>query len=327
MRPLIHKAVIPVAGRGTRLRPISAVVPKAMMPVPDAAGRVLPVLHHVLAEAAAGGADEAAVVVSPGQDAMLRDYLDAAREAAGGPCPWRPSSRRRTGSAPLFAPGLPELPRKIAFLVQEEPLGFGHAVWLARRFVGEGPFLVLLGDHVHVPRPGAEACAAQVARAFARHGGAAMVGMQAVGAEELPRVGVAGGAPLGPGGSGVYRCMDFVEKPDLATARRRLRTPGLKRDCFLAHCGIYAFDAEIFDCLEELMSSEAVPRAARGGGRARAQAGERKEVQLADAQSILLRRRPREYYLLRVAGAAHDTGTPAGYLATWKALLSRATVR
>ena len=86
----IHRAVIPVAGLGTRLRPLSAVVPKALMPVPDRQGRVLPVLHHVLAEVAAAGVTEAAVVASPNHVAMLRAYL---RAAAGD----QSSSRRSRG--------------------------------------------------------------------------------------------------------------------------------------------------------------------------------------------------------------------------------------
>lgn len=290
-RTSIHKAVIPVAGLGTRLRPLSAVVPKAMMPLPvctdstrqDGAMAVLPVLHHILAEAAAAGVREAAVVVSPGQEEMLQRYLDAARKTHG-----------------------KGLPARVEFLVQEEALGFGHAVWLAKDFAGGGPVMVLLGDHVYAGKSGRPGCAAQVARAFADLGGAAMIGVQPVGEAGLSLVGVAGGVPLG---GGVYRCTDFIEKPDLATARRRLRTGGLPAGRFLAHAGVYVFAAEIFDCIEELLSARR-----RSGA----------EVQLADAQSILLTRHPEDYYLMKISGQAYDTGTPAGYAATWKAFLRRA---
>jgi UTP--glucose-1-phosphate uridylyltransferase len=249
------------------------------------------VLHRVLAEVAAAGVSEAAVVVSPNHEAMLRAYLQA---VSGGP----------------FAKDLPE---RTVMIVQDRPLGFGHAVWLAKKFAGRSPFLVMLGDHVHVARAGRPPCAAQVARAFARWGGAAMTGVQPVGAGELPRVGVAGGAPLG---GGVYRCTAFIEKPGRATARRRLRTPGLPRGLFLAHCGIYAFSPAIFDCLAELMGARG---AGRRGSPARAPGG---EVQLADAQGLLLAWRPADYRLIRIEGRAYDTGTPAGYIATLKGLLS-----
>ena len=175
----VRKAVIPVAGLGTRLRPLSAVVPKAMMPVPAADGRILPVLHHVLAEAKAAGADEAAVIVSPPHAAMIRAYLAAAAEAA------RVQGTKLSSPAPAA-----DLPAKVALIVQQKPLGFGHAVWLGKKFVGRSAFLVMLGDHIQVARLGRAACAAQVAGAFAQTGGAAMIGVQPVGPEELPRVGV-----------------------------------------------------------------------------------------------------------------------------------------
>ena len=316
----IHKAIIPVAGLGTRMRPLSAVVPKAMMPLPDRQGRVLPVLHHVLAEAKAAGVSEAAVTVSPNPEAMIEAYLRAAADAGATDLPETVTLIGRKGDrvtckSLLRGTGFdPSKARKLRFRdrfvpanaprsVQDKPLGFGHSVWLGKSVIGCSPFLVFLGDHVQIAEPGRPACAAQVARAFARMGGAAMIGMQPVPAEELPRVGVAGGTPVAKG-KGIYRCTAFTEKPDLAAARARLRTPGLKKDHFLAHCGIYAFAPEIFDCLEELMAQPP----ARGS-----------EYQLADAQSMLLRRHPADYYLVRIEGRAYDTGTPEGYVATWRA--------
>lgn len=265
-----------------RLRPISAVVPKAMLPLVDRAGRVLPMLHYVLAEAASAGIDRAAVIVSPNHEQMLGQYVTAAEKA-----------------------GLGDLPGRVEFVVQDRPLGFGHAVSLARGIAGSEPFMLLLGDHVYLPDDGQPGCAAQVALAYGSVGGAAMIGMQPVGPDELPRVGVAGGEPVA---DDIYRCTSFVEKPDLATARSRLATPGLRKNRFLAHSGIYVFTPEIFDCLEELITSGR----ATGG-----------EVQLADAQSELLKRHERDYYLVRIRGRAYDVGAPAGYAATLAAFAGR----
>lgn len=289
---VIDKAVIPVAGLGTRLRPVSAVVPKAMFPLVDPAGRLRTVLHLILAEAAAAGAGKAALIVSPGQEEMLRAYFQAARDHA--------SARDR-------APGTAEdadLPEHIEYILQPKPEGFGEAVLRAAEFVGAeaGAFLLMLGDHVHLPDAGAQPCAAQVARAFDEHPCRAMIGMQPVGVAELARVGTAGGEPIG---ERLYRCRAFVEKPDAATARATLTTPGLADETFLAHAGIYVFTPDIFDCLRELAAAER---------------GEGQEVQLADAQSMLLARHRQEYLLYRIAGRALDTGTPAGYAATQAAL-------
>jgi UTP--glucose-1-phosphate uridylyltransferase len=286
MSGVVDKALVPIAGLGTRLRPVSSVVPKAMFPLVDAKGRLRAVIHVILAEVAAAGVDEVGVIVSPGQRESMEAYLAAARAAAD-------------------AAGEPaELPGRIEYILQPEPEGFGEAVLRGGEFVGAGAegFLLMLGDHVYLPDAGAPPCAGQVAAAFAERRPAAMVGMQPAPAGELPRVGAAGGEPIG---ERLYRCTDFVEKPDLATARARLATPGLPEDTFLAHCGIYTFTPEIFDCLAELAAGDR---------------GEGQEVQLADAQAMLLGRHREDYLLWRIAGRAMDTGTPAGYAAAQVAM-------
>ena len=63
----ISKALIPIAGLGTRMRPLSQVVPKAMLPLVDGAGRVRPIVHYICAEAHAAGAEQIVLVISPGQ--------------------------------------------------------------------------------------------------------------------------------------------------------------------------------------------------------------------------------------------------------------------
>jgi UTP-glucose-1-phosphate uridylyltransferase len=125
-----------------------------------------------------------------------------------------------------------------------------------------------------------------------------MVGVQPVEADELSRVGTCRGESVG---SGVYRCTDFVEKPDPATAQARLTTPDLPAGRFLAHCGIYAFSPAIFEHL-----------AARPSG------GER---ELAHAQSLLLRANPGRYFLRWIDGTAYDTGTPANLAKAFAALV------
>lgn len=284
MAGVIGNAVIPVAGLGTRLMPLTAAVPKALLPLVDAQCRVRPVTDWIVREAfSAPGIQRVALVVSPAQREMLRRYFEAAGAS------W------------------PRLAKDVRFIVQEEPKGFGDAVARAEEFAAGEPFMVMLGDHVHVPDAGAASCAAQLAGAFERHGGAAMIGVQTVGCHDLPLVGAAGGESLG---EGLYRCRAFIEKPDAATARAQLRTDGLAEDEFLAHSGMYAFTSEIFDCL-------------RQAGRSAAACGA--EVALADAQSLLLHRHPSDYYLLRTRGRAYDTGTAESYaraLEVWRTVHS-----
>jgi len=279
---MIRKALIPVAGRGTRLYPLTRVLPKAMLPLPFGRRGLVPVVHRICAEAAAAGVRRVLIIVSPAQRAMIGRYL--ARASAEGPG---------------------ELPAEIEMAVQAAPRGFGDAVMCGAEFIGDEPFLLMLGDHVYMAAVGRPPCAAQVLAAYEEFAGVAMIGVQAVEAGEVSDVGVAAGEPIR---GGVYRCRDFVEKPDPATARRRLATAGLGEGSFLAHCGLYVFGSQIFDCLE------AIRRSGTAGG----------EIELADAQSMLLERHPEDYRLRLIDGRAYDTGTPEGYQRAFTALADAA---
>ncbi len=269
---MIRKALIPIAGKGTRLMPVTSVVPKAMFPLIDSTDNIKAVLHVICEHAVSAGAQSVGIVMSPWQVGIVQRYFEAAREY-----------------------GFEELPARIEYITQTSPKGFGDAVLQARNFVGDEPFMLLLGDHIHIPDDDKPACAAQVVEAFDSAGAAAMIGMQTISATELSKVGVAGGIRIQ---QDTYRCTCFVEKPDIDTARRKLRTDGLPKDTFLAHSGIYIFTPEIFECIEEV----AVAAEKTAG-----------EIELADAQSLLLTRRPKKYLLHNISGRAYDVGNPAGY--------------
>ncbi|MFP4356309.1 MAG: sugar phosphate nucleotidyltransferase [Phycisphaerae bacterium] len=275
----ISSAVIPVAGKGTRMAPVTSVLPKALLPLVDQHGQLRTVLEMILADVAEAGIEHAILVVSPGQREMIETYLAAAGEL-----------------------GRTALVERIDWQVQTEAAGFGDAVAQTRPLLGQAGVLVMLGDHIHLPQPFQPSCTRQVIDAWRKDRPAAMIGMQPVEESELHLVGTAGGEPLG---DGLYRCRDFVEKPDLETARKRLRTPGLAEGTYLAHAGIFAFGPEIFDALDQ---------------EARAAARTGREVQLAGAQEILLGQYPQSYLLRQLAGVALDTGTPDGYEKTQAAL-------
>lgn len=111
----ITKAVVPAAGLGQRLRPITNVLPKEMFPI-----GAHPAIEWVMAEAVASGCREVAVVISP-RKRIIKEYLTTC------------------------CPGLANICR-LTFLIQPEPLGLGHALWLAREFCEGHPFAVLLPD-------------------------------------------------------------------------------------------------------------------------------------------------------------------------------------
>lgn len=190
----------------------------------------------------------------------------------------------------------------IQILLQDRPAGFGDAILQAAQYVGSEDFALLLGDHVYVSS-GAQPCIAQVTRAHDEHPGAAMIGVQAVPEAELCRVGTAAGDPIS---DRVYCCGAFVEKPSIDIARARLRTSGLADGQYLGHCGIYVFQSAVFDCLREIAGTQLPDR----------------ELELADAQSLLLERFGESCFLFHISGQALDVGSPRGYLKAQKVFSS-----
>jgi UTP--glucose-1-phosphate uridylyltransferase len=275
---MIRKAIIPIAGLGTRMGPLARAVPKSMFPLVDSSGVVRPVVQYIIDQACAAGVEKVGLIVAPAHINLLRKYFTA--------------TKKKQADSRVA----------IEFLSQPDPMGFGEAVARGAHFVGDEPFMLLLGDHIHKSAAGADPCALQVVKAFDSQGGCAMVGMQEVDAAELPKVGTAAGQKIGPG---LYRCRRFIEKPTIQQAQKELVIPDLQAGRYLAHCGIYIFQPEIFECLARLAVQD------RPMGQ---------EIQLSDAQSMLLERHSEDYYLYQIAGRAYDTGTPAGYLAAQDAI-------
>lgn len=218
----IAVAIIPVAGRGTRLGPVTRAVPKAMLPLVGPDGSVRPVADLIAREALAAGIERICFVTAPGQDGLLRSYFDGEADLSG----------------------------RIEYVTDVLPLGLGYAVWAARAAAGGAAAMVLLGDHVHLPGPSGTAPAAEVADAFAAESPAAMIGVQVIAETQTSLVGICRGEPVG---EDLYRCRQIVEKPG-PEAAESLATPGLPRGNYLAHAGIYVFGPEIFDCLEALVA-------------------------------------------------------------------------
>ena len=265
--------------------PVSSVVPKAMFPLVDSRQNIRTVLHIILEETKSAGIECAGIVAAPVQVEMLQRYFGAVSKS-----------------------DLSKLPYHIEYINQPSPKGFGDAVMQAADFIGDEPFMLLLGDHIHIEDSGKPPCAGQVAKAFGSTGAVAMTGMQPVSIEELCKVGVAGGIKIR---LNIYRATYLVEKPDIQTARQKLVTNDISEDTFLGHCGIYIFSPEIFDCLSQVALS--TQQAC-------------KEIELTAAQVVLLNKYPEKYFLYKIAGRAYDIGTPAGYANAQVAFRNKSTL-
>jgi len=250
----IKKAIITAAGKNQRTLPLQSLI--------DHDGVAKTALSILIEEVLGAGVDEIGVVICPGDQA-------AYSAAAGGHA------------------------KRLQFVEQIEPLGYGHAVWRAREFVGRDAFLLLVGDHLYVsgkPKP----CAQQLVETAAAEN-CSISAVQATHESKLPYYGTIGGR-LVPGRHGLFEISKVLEKPTPTVAEQQLVVPGLRAGHYLCFFGMHALTPLVMDILDE-----EVRRAGAQGG-----------VHLSSA---LARLASRERYLAcELQGRRYDLGLKYGLL-------------
>jgi UTP--glucose-1-phosphate uridylyltransferase len=300
----VRKAVITAAGRGTRQYPASSTVQKEMFPLVDRDGLTKPTIQIIAEEALASGIEELCIVTAPGDEEQYRRHFSG---LAGDVLPAFGSREWALRESAQLA----EIERRLTYVIQESPEGYGHAVYCSREFVGDEPFLLLLGDHVYVSAEqidGEEVrCSRQVLQVFEREG-TTVSAVKRTPEDMLHLFGTVQGRPLDA--PRLYEVAAIREKPTPDYADEHLRTPGLRRGEYLCFFGMQVFTPSIFDCLEHLIRSDV---------------RERGEFQLTSAQALL---RDRERYLAYEAlGDRYDMGVPYGYVETQIALALHSPAR
>jgi len=204
----VRKAVLPVAGMGTRFLPATKAVPKEMLPVVDK-----PVVQYAVEEAMEAGIEQFIFVTGRGKH-VIEDHFDHAYELEA-----LLTARDKTAELNSLLEGLPTT-GSVSFTRQQKPLGLGHAVWCARHFIGDEPFAVLLPDDLMVGKPGA---LSQMMRAYNEVGGGAVIAAEERPQSEISRYGV-----IAPGAikDNVIEVKGVVEKPKAEDAPSRLRIVG-----------------------------------------------------------------------------------------------------
>jgi UTP--glucose-1-phosphate uridylyltransferase len=222
-KPLpIRKAVLPVAGMGTRFLPATKAVPKEMLPVVDK-----PVVQYAVEEAREAGIEQFVFVTGRGKH-IIEDHFDHAYELEA-----LLKEREKTKELNSLLESLPKS-GSVSFTRQQKPLGLGHAVWCARHFIGNEPFAVLLPDDLLVGKPGA---LKQMVQAYNEVGGGAVIAAEEKPLEEVHRYGVV--AP-GETRGNITEVKGMVEKPKTEKAPSRL--------CIV---GRYILPPEIFGELDK----------------------------------------------------------------------------
>jgi len=263
--PPIRKAVFPVAGLGTRFLPATKSIPKEMLPIVDK-----PLIQYAVEEAVEAGIDSLIFVTSLKKRAIL-DHFEPDKDL----------------QATLLAQGKGKLFERIdnivsgqvsvRYVIQEEALGLGHAVWCARQLVGVEPFAVLLADDlIRSPQGG---CLKQMVDVYEATG-AGVIGVEEIPLSMTDHYGV---VSVESDSSGRDYIHEIVEKPDPALAPSNLGVVGR-----------YILPGEIFSLLESV-------RAGVGG-----------EIQLTDAISAQLATRPMLAHAFD--GVRYDCGSRQGYV-------------
>jgi UTP--glucose-1-phosphate uridylyltransferase len=294
--PKVRKAVITAAGRATRQYPASSAVQKAMFPLVDRDGLTKPTIQIIGEEAIDSGIEEICIITQPGEEKLYRDYfrrLDQDTLHAFRGKDW----------AILESEKLAEFGKRLHFAEQKSPQGFGHAVYQARDFVKDEPFLLLLGDHVYISYS-KDRCARQAITVFEQHDCEAVTAVQPTLERQLFAFGTIRGEMIDVN-CGIYRCELIVEKPTIELAREKLVTPGLPAGNYLAHFGQHVFSPRIFDSLEFLIKNDM---------------REKGEIQLTAAQEHLRQQSSGKYWVVVAQGQRYDTGIPYGLMETQLAL-------
>jgi UTP--glucose-1-phosphate uridylyltransferase len=291
----VRKAVITAAGRGTRQYPASTAVQKEMFPLVDRDGLTKPVIQIICEEAIDSGIEQICIVTQPGEEAQYREYFRRMSDQDA-------KSFRGKDWAILASEKLGSFGERLHFAEQHSPEGFGHAVFQARAFVGDDPFLLMLGDHVYISST-RERCAQQLIKVFEQYMLDAATGVQPTLERLLHMFGVIRGQPI-DAARGIYKAEMIVEKPAIAYARENLATAGLPAGNYLAHFGLHVFSPKIFDSLEHLIRNNI---------------RERGEFQLTAAQEHL-RQQTDKYWCVIGEGNRYDTGIPYGLMETQLAL-------
>ncbi|WP_100010086.1 UTP--glucose-1-phosphate uridylyltransferase GalU [Lentibacillus sediminis] len=260
----VKKAIIPAAGLGTRFLPATKAMPKEMLPIVDK-----PTIQYIIEEAIESGIEDIIIVTGKGKRA-IEDHFDHNFELE--------DNLMKKEKFEMLEKVNHASNVDLHYIRQKDPKGLGHAVWCARKFIGDEPFAVLLGDDiVQAETPGLRQLIQQYEETQS-----SVVGVQKVPGNETHRYGIVDPSTVE---GRRYQVHDFVEKPKQGTAPSNL-----------AIMGRYVLTPEIFGFLDK-------QKIGAGG-----------EIQLTDAIQML--NEIQSVYAYDFEGKRYDVGEKLGFVKT-----------
>jgi UTP--glucose-1-phosphate uridylyltransferase len=260
----VRKAIIPAAGLGTRFLPATKAMPKEMLPIVDK-----PTIQYIVEEAVESGIEDIIIVTGKGKRA-IEDHFDNSFELE--------QNLFEKQKFDLLTEVQKSSKVDIHYIRQKEPRGLGHAIWCARKFIGDEPFAVLLGDDiVRADKP----CLKQMMEQYEyRH--SSIIGVKHVADDEVSRYGIVDGRQIE---KQLFSINHLVEKPKKEEAPSNL-----------AIMGRYILTSRIFDILND-------QKPGAGG-----------EIQLTDAIEEL--NALESVYAYEFEGERFDVGEKLGFIQT-----------
>ncbi|MEL6438278.1 MAG: UTP--glucose-1-phosphate uridylyltransferase [Cyanobacteria bacterium J06621_8] len=234
----VRKAVIPAAGFGTRMYPATKALKKELFPIIDRDGRAKPIILAIVEEALSGGIEEVGIVVQESDRNLFHDLLKSPPKTEL----WQKLSQENQEYSQYLA----EIGDRITILTQQEQEGFGHAVFCARDWVDNQPFLLLLGDHIYTS-DGELSCAAQMVNTYHQKA-TSIIGVTIMPGEIIHKAGCVAGNWQAE--KSILEISQIYEKPTLDYAKQHLQVSGMEKDQFLGIFGMYILESAIFDLLE-----------------------------------------------------------------------------
>ena len=263
----VKKAVIPAAGLGTRFLPATKAQPKEMLPILDK-----PTIQYIVEEAVESGVEDILIITGRGKRA-IEDHFDRAVELE--------EALKEKGKDELLEKVKHASDIDIHYIRQKEPLGLGHAILCAKKFINDEPFGILLGDDI-VKNKNGTPCLKQMIDIY-QEKNASVIGVQEVPMEEVSRYGIV--SDNGKTSNGAFEVKELIEKPPVEKTPSRL-----------AIMGRYVVSPRIFTYLENTGFGS--------GG----------EIQLTDALNDLAGKEQVLAYPFE--GTRYDAGDLLGYLKT-----------
>lgn len=262
----VKKAIIPAAGLGTRFLPATKAQPKEMLPIVDT-----PTIQYIIEEAVDAGIEDILIVTGRGKRA-IEDHFDKSLEL-------EETLKEKGKDEELARIQKISNMADIHYIRQKEPKGLGHAIWCARKFIGNDPFAVMLGDDiVRAQKP----CLKQLIQEFEARN-SSVIGVQEVPTKDVSKYGVVEYDSSFNSGNGLYKVKSLVEKPSIEEAPSNL-----------AIMGRYVLTPEILDILEHLKP------------------GKGNEIQLTDALQELSG--IQEVFAYLFEGKRYDIGDKYGFV-------------